>query len=111
MYDEIGQHWTECDAELQALLNELGLAKVDLGRGPRAGSKTPPSSVRHAPDLGQLGRGHGQPPACVCAARWWPIRSNSARNFGLQKAAWHTVMVADLGRKDTLPQRALVQRR
>jgi transposase len=40
MYDDIARHLTECDAKLQALLTELGQAKVDLGRAPRAGSKS-----------------------------------------------------------------------
>jgi transposase len=40
MYDDIAKHLSECDAKLQALLSDLGQAKVDLGRVPRAGSKT-----------------------------------------------------------------------
>jgi len=40
MYDDIAWHLRECDTELQALLSQLGQAKVDLGRVPRAGSKT-----------------------------------------------------------------------
>jgi len=39
MYDDIARHLSECDAKLQALLGDLGQAKVDLGRAPRAGSK------------------------------------------------------------------------
>jgi transposase len=39
MYDDIGRHLGECDAKLQGLLSELGSAKVDLGKTPRAGSK------------------------------------------------------------------------
>jgi transposase len=39
MYDDIAKHLRECDAKLQALLSELGQAKVDLGKAPRAGSK------------------------------------------------------------------------
>ncbi|MGL6109902.1 MAG: IS110 family transposase, partial [Rubrivivax sp.] len=39
MYDDIARHLAECDAKLQALLGELGQAKVDLGRAPRTGSK------------------------------------------------------------------------
>ncbi|MEO7954367.1 MAG: IS110 family transposase [Polaromonas sp.] len=39
MYDDIARHLRECDTELQALLSQLGQAKVDLGRVPRAGSK------------------------------------------------------------------------
>jgi transposase len=40
MYDDIARHLSECDAKLQALLGELGQRKVDLGRAPRAGSKS-----------------------------------------------------------------------
>lgn len=40
MYDDIARHLTECDTKLQALLTELGQAKVDLGKAPRAGSKS-----------------------------------------------------------------------
>ena len=40
MYDDIAKHLGEWDAKLQALLSQLGHAKVDLGRVPRAGSKT-----------------------------------------------------------------------
>jgi hypothetical protein len=39
MYDDIARHLAECDAKLQALLAQLGQAKVDLGKAPRAGSK------------------------------------------------------------------------
>jgi transposase len=39
MYDDIAKHLGECDTKLQGLLNQLGSAKVDLGRAPRAGSK------------------------------------------------------------------------
>jgi transposase len=39
MYDDIAKHLSECDSKLQALLSQLGLAKVDLGKAPRAGSK------------------------------------------------------------------------
>jgi transposase len=39
MYDDIARHLSECDTKLQALLTELGQAKVDLGKAPRAGSK------------------------------------------------------------------------
>ena len=39
MYDDIARHMAECDAKLQALLAELGQAKVDLGKAPRTGSK------------------------------------------------------------------------
>jgi transposase len=39
MYDDIARHLTECDTKLQALLSELGQAKVDLGKAPREGSK------------------------------------------------------------------------
>ncbi len=40
MYDDIARHLTECDAKMQALLTELGQGQVDLGKAPRAGSKT-----------------------------------------------------------------------
>jgi transposase len=40
MYDDIAGHLTECDAKLQTLLTELGQTKVDLGRTPRAGTKS-----------------------------------------------------------------------
>ena len=40
MYDDIARHLRECDAELQALLSELGQTQVDLGPAPRAGSKS-----------------------------------------------------------------------
>ena len=40
MYDDIARHLGECDAKLPGLLAELGSAKVDLGKAPRAGSKT-----------------------------------------------------------------------
>lgn len=40
MYDDIARHLGECDAKLQGLLSQLGSAKVDLGKTPRAGSKT-----------------------------------------------------------------------
>ena len=36
----IARHLRECDTELQTLLSQLGQAKVELGRVPRAGSKT-----------------------------------------------------------------------
>ena len=39
MYDDIARHLGECDAKLQGLLSQLGAAKVDLGKTPRAGSK------------------------------------------------------------------------
>jgi transposase len=39
MYDDIARHLGECDTKLQALLTELGQAKVDLGKAPRGGSK------------------------------------------------------------------------
>ena len=39
MYDDIARHLAECDAKLQALLAQLGQAKVDLGKAPRTGSK------------------------------------------------------------------------
>jgi transposase len=40
MYDDIARHLVECDTKLQALLTALGQAPVDLGKAPRAGSKT-----------------------------------------------------------------------
>ena len=55
MYDDIAKHLAECDAKLQALLGELGQRKVDLGKAPRAGSKSR-TGVRCPSDPGQLGR-------------------------------------------------------
>jgi transposase len=40
MYDDIARHLAECDSKLQELLRALGQRKVDLGKVPRAGSKT-----------------------------------------------------------------------
>ena len=40
MYDDIARHLGECDAKLQGLLSKLGACEVDLGKTPRAGSKT-----------------------------------------------------------------------
>lgn len=40
MYDDIGRHLAECDSRLQALLTERSRASVDLGKVPKAGSKT-----------------------------------------------------------------------
>jgi transposase len=40
MYDDIARRLNECDAKLQALLGERGKARVDLGRAPKAGSKS-----------------------------------------------------------------------
>ncbi len=40
MYEDIGRHLGECDTKLQGLLNQLGASQVDLGKAPRAGSKT-----------------------------------------------------------------------
>lgn len=40
MYDDIARHLAECDAKLQALLAERGAHTLDLGKAPRAGSKT-----------------------------------------------------------------------
>lgn len=40
MYDDIAGHLAECDRKLQALLSELGQRKVDLGKVPRAGTKS-----------------------------------------------------------------------
>lgn len=39
VYDDIGRHLGDCDAKLQALLDQRAAAKVDLGPMPRAGSK------------------------------------------------------------------------
>lgn len=40
MYDDIGRLLAECDAKLQALLIQRSRASVDLGKTPKAGSKT-----------------------------------------------------------------------
>ena len=40
MYDDIARRLGECDAKLQTLLGERGRARVDLGRVPKAGSKS-----------------------------------------------------------------------
>lgn len=40
MYDDIARHVAECDTKLQTLLRALGQRNVDLGKIPRAGSKT-----------------------------------------------------------------------
>jgi len=40
MYDDIAGHLAECDRKLQALLSELGQRNVDLGKVPRAGTKS-----------------------------------------------------------------------
>ena len=40
MYDDIAGHLGECDRKLQALLGELGQRNVDLGKVPRAGTKS-----------------------------------------------------------------------
>jgi transposase len=40
MYDDIAGHLAECDRKLQALLSELGQRNVDLGKAPRAGTKS-----------------------------------------------------------------------
>jgi hypothetical protein len=40
MYDDIARHLAECDAKLQGLLRQTGQSKLDLGKTPRAGSKT-----------------------------------------------------------------------
>ncbi len=40
MYDDIARHLSECDSKLQGLLRALGQRNVDLGKAPRAGSKT-----------------------------------------------------------------------
>ncbi len=40
MYDDIARRLSECDAKLQTLLGERGNARVELGRAPKAGSKS-----------------------------------------------------------------------
>ena len=40
MYDDIARHLVECETKMQALLSELGQSQVDLGKAPRAGSKS-----------------------------------------------------------------------
>jgi len=40
MYDDIAGHLAECDRKLQTLLSELGQRNVDLGKAPRAGTKS-----------------------------------------------------------------------
>ena len=39
MYDDIGRHLAECDAKLQALLQQRSAARVDIGKAPKAGTK------------------------------------------------------------------------
>jgi transposase len=39
VYDDLGHHLAECDAKLQALLDQRAATKIDLGPTPRAGSK------------------------------------------------------------------------
>jgi transposase len=39
MYDAIGRHLAECDAQLQGLLGRRSQGHVDVGRAPKAGSK------------------------------------------------------------------------
>ncbi|MBW7925629.1 MAG: IS110 family transposase [Burkholderiaceae bacterium] len=39
MYDDIGKHLAECDAKLDALLQTRAVARVDIGKAPRADSK------------------------------------------------------------------------
>ena len=39
VYDDIAKHLAVCEAKLQGLLAQLGQAKVDLGKAPKAGSK------------------------------------------------------------------------
>jgi hypothetical protein len=53
---------------------------------------------------------HRQPSARLRVARSWSMRSSSTRNFGAYRRAWHGVMVSDLGRKETLPQRSFCPR-
>ena len=40
MFDDIARHLGECDAKLQSLLTPLGQRQLDLGKAPRAGSKS-----------------------------------------------------------------------
>lgn len=40
MYDDVAKPLLECDARLQALLDQRSEAQVDLGRAPKAGSKS-----------------------------------------------------------------------
>ena len=40
VYDDIGRHLAECDARLDQLLDERSRKTVDIGKLPRAGSKT-----------------------------------------------------------------------
>lgn len=40
MYDDIGRHLADCDAKLRALLAERSRGDVELGKAPRAGTKT-----------------------------------------------------------------------
>jgi transposase len=39
VYDDIGRHLAECDAKLDALLDERAATKIDHGPTPRVGSK------------------------------------------------------------------------
>ena len=39
MYDDIGRHLRECEAQLQELLSQLGQTEVDLDKLSRAGGK------------------------------------------------------------------------
>jgi transposase len=40
MYDDIAKHLFECEAKLQALLDQRSQAQVDLGKAPKLGSKS-----------------------------------------------------------------------
>jgi transposase len=40
MHDDIARHLAECEAKQQALLGQLSQGKVDLGKAPKAGSKS-----------------------------------------------------------------------
>ena len=40
MYDDIGRHLQQCDSTLQGLLAQRRVARVDLGKAPRQGSKS-----------------------------------------------------------------------
>jgi transposase len=38
MYDDLARHLAQCDAKIDALLDQRGRAKVDIGKAPRAGT-------------------------------------------------------------------------
>lgn len=39
MYDNLARHLAQCDAKIDALLDQRGRAKVDVGKAPRAGTQ------------------------------------------------------------------------